>query len=253
MKKILLGIFCGLLVCALWGCGEKEEITTPAPFSGKDWSFLDPARGSHDRISFGEDGSFSYYCDAGEPVGDSDLYDSYRYDGESSLITLYNGYDKNEKTVRVLSYNVSHLLLEIDGEIRDFSTDEVDTVSNFWWMEAEAYLGGYALNRTVVGCTQDTLTTAAVNYDSETDYPKDTLETFPLAEDAVYFDLSLFSQREVADDLENEISYELSYDGLSPEDLQFYMDQGGATAYLWLNEDMEIEKVVIFGMTSLTE
>lgn len=255
MKKRLFAVICMLFIFSLCGCGEntEKEAYDPAPFAGKDWTFFDISSVSHDRISFGEDGSFAYYCDAGEPVGDSDLYDCYVYDKEDSSITLYNDYDENEKVIDVLSYNASHLLLEIDGEIRDFTTVETDTASEFWQVEAESYLSGYELTRTITELSQSKIMTAAINYDAETDYPKDTFEEFALAEDVTYFDLKLFSQMKAVDGMENEVYYDVSYNEISASDIKDYLDQGGATAYLWLNDDMEIEKVVVFGMTKVTE
>lgn len=249
-KKIVLMV-CMLLVCTLLGCGaEKEKASySDAPFADKNWTFLDVSRGSYDRISFGADGSYAYYCDAGEPVGNSDLYDSYRYDEETSTITLYNEKDDDQDVIEVLSYNDVHLLLKIDGEIRDFSTIQTNTVSNFWWMEAESYLSGYELHRTINAYSPEGLITASINYDSETNMPKDTFEEFALAEDVVYFDLTLFSETEVHDGLENELNYDVSFTELSFADVEYYLQQGTATAFIWLNENMEIEKVVLFGMT----
>ena len=89
---------------------------------------------------------FFYHCECGEPVGDSDCYDKYRYEEDEKLITLYNDYDDSEKEIKVLSYNVLHLLLEIDGEIHDFSTVAMDNISSFWTEQGETYLSGYEIN-----------------------------------------------------------------------------------------------------------
>lgn len=224
-----------------------------APFENAEWLFFNEVTGEHDVIHFGEDFSFSYHCECGEPVGDSDCYDKYRYDEEQLLITLYNDYDDSEKEIKVLSYNVMHLLLEIDGVIRDFSTIPTDTTSNFWWEQAENYLSGYEMNRTLVEVTEKSIMTAAVNYDIETKAPKGTLEEYSLAEDVVFFDMSLFSQRHVEDGTEVEDFYNVTFTEIRREDVEPYFDNGGLTAYLWLNDAMEIEKAVIWGVTTVTE
>ncbi len=258
MKK-LLALTCVLFLLLFCGCEKKTDkktqakIEISAPFAGKTWFFLDANRGSHDKLSLEKDGSFAYYCEAGEPVGDSDLYDFYRYDEKNCEIILYNNYDDNEKTIKVLSFNVSNLLLQIDGEIRDFTYAEADLSSNFWWEKAPEYLTGYHLYRTITGISESKVSTAAFNYDTETDYPKDTELEFALSKDATFFDLVIFSQMEVADDLANEIYYDASYNEISLSDFEAYFENGSTTAYMWLNGDMEIEKIVVFGMTTVTE
>ena len=174
MKRLL--VICSLIVCftSIVGCQNGDTSSDSAPFENAEWLFFNEVTGEHDVIRFGEDFSFSYHCECGEPVGDSDCYDHYRYDEDQLLITLYNDYDDSEKEIKVLSYNVMHLLLEIDGLVRDFSTVPTDISSNFWWEQAESYLSGYEMNRTLVEFTEKGMMTAAVNYDTETKAPKGT-------------------------------------------------------------------------------
>jgi hypothetical protein len=237
------------------GCQKNDsDITSdPAPFENAEWLFYNEVTGEHDVIRFGEDNSFSYHCECGEPVGDADCYDMYRYDEEEMLITLYNDYDDSQKEIKVLSYNVLHLLLEIDGEIRDFSTVAMDNISNFWTEEGESYLSGYEMNRMLVEFTDKGVITAAFDYDTETQIPKGTLEEYALAEDVIFFDLSLHCLRKVEDEQEYEESYDVSFTELTREDMEYYLENGGLTSFLWLNEEMEIEKVVVWGITTVFE
>ncbi len=258
MKKslALTLIFILLLFCGCEKKADKKPTNAPQASSSpitKNWFFLDTDRGSHDMLSFKKDGTFAYYCEAGEPVGDSDSYDFYRYDEKNSQIILYNEYDENEKIINILDLNVSNLLLRIDGEIRDFIASEMDTTSNFWWEKAPEYLEGYNLYRAITDIKDGKVITAAFNYDSETDHPKDTFKEFTLSDDAVYFDLTIFSQMEVTDGLANELYYEVSYNEISLLDFEAYFENGAPTAFMWLSDDMEIEKIVVFGMTTVTE
>ena len=254
MKKVVLCCMF-FLFCILSGCNgaDVEALSDPAPFENAEWYFYNEVSGEHDVIRFGEDFSFSYNCECGEPVGDADCYDMYRYDEEELLITLYNDYDDNEKEIKVLSYNVMHLLLEIDGVIRDFSTVPTDNSSAFWTEQGEAYLSGYEMNRTLVEFTDKGVMTAAVNYDTETQSPKGTLEEYAITEDVVFFELSLFSQKVVEDGVETEESYDVSFTELSREDMKYFFENGSTTAYLWLNEEFVIEKAVVWGINTVSE
>ena len=255
MKKTIL-VYGLLLICILFSGCETDihnEVSDPAPFENAEWYFYNEVTGEHDVIKFREDFSFSYNCECGEPVGDADCYDLYRYNEEELLITLYNDYDDNEKEIKVLSYNVMHLLLEIDGVIRDFSTVPTDNSSAFWTEQGETYLSGYEMNRTLVEFTDKGVMTAAVNYDTETQSPKGTLEEYALAEDAVFFEMTLFSQRTVEDDMEIEQSYNVSFNEITRSVADTIFENGGAPAFLWINEKMEIEKAVFWGLNTVVE
>lgn len=70
-------------------------------------------------IHFGADGSFSYYCACGSPVGDYDLYDTYTYDASTSEITLHPEGDDN--TIKVLQHEDGKLLLEFPDGTKEFA------------------------------------------------------------------------------------------------------------------------------------
>lgn len=246
-RKLLLY---SMMMCFIFlmGChtDNDDSLSDPAPFENAQWKFYNEVTGEHDLLYFGEDFSFSYHCECGEPVGDFDLYDRYRYDEDQLLITIYNDYDDSKKEIKLLSYNVNHLLLEIDGVLRDFSTIETDRSSNFWSEQGDNYLSGYEMHRTLIDFTDKGMMTAAVNYDTKTKSPKSTMEEYVLAGDAVFFDLTVFSQWKEENGSSYEDSYDVSFTEINREEAEYYFEDGGATAFLWLNDDMEIEKVVFW-------
>ena len=69
----------------------------------------------------------------------------------------------------------------------------------------------------------------------------------------MFFELTLFSQRYVEDDMEIEESYDVSFTELTKEDLEYCFESGGMTAFIWLNNMMEIEKAVIWGINTVIE
>ncbi|MGM9962862.1 MAG: hypothetical protein ACI319_07485 [Holdemanella porci] len=100
MKYILIFLF------LLTGCSSPS-------FIGKEWER--EVDYGIENISFWENGHFSYYDDAGEPVEDSDLIDQYVYDKDNQVIHLDNGQD-----IKVFQVTQNKLILEFDGEKRIF-------------------------------------------------------------------------------------------------------------------------------------
>lgn len=98
----------------LVGCKNNDFLTE------HDWIHYDSA--CDEIISFGTDGHFAYYTTDGSPVGDSDLYDQYSYNSNSKKIILK---PKGDISIQVLRYEKSRLLLDINGDIKEFF-DEKD-------------------------------------------------------------------------------------------------------------------------------
>ena len=71
-----------------------------------------------ENICFLENGQFSYYDDAGEPVDDSDLINSYTYDSDTQCITL-----SDNTVIKVIKSNRNELILDFNGEKRIFKLE----------------------------------------------------------------------------------------------------------------------------------
>ena len=116
-KKFTVVILCLVIAFLFVACGKE---TYDAEFIGIQWTRT--TEFDTEYLSFGSDGSFSYYCACGEPVNDSDLIESYSYDKEKEIIT----FDTIEKTdsmvteVKIVAYDNKHLKLDFDGNIREF-------------------------------------------------------------------------------------------------------------------------------------
>lgn len=106
MKRIFTIIMIGIL---LVGCAKTDSLTE------HDWVHYDTT--CIETIYFGKDGHFAYYSDEGNPVNDSDLYDQYSYDSKSKKIHLK---PTGDMSIQVLRYEKSRLLLNIDGDIKEF-------------------------------------------------------------------------------------------------------------------------------------
>lgn len=80
--------------------------------------------GDIEHIYFSEDGSYGYYCSCGNPVGNSDAYDSYVYDKETNTIKLINSYGGKGDIIKIKKVDKLTLVLDFDGKEKTFYSKE---------------------------------------------------------------------------------------------------------------------------------
>ena len=80
--------------------------------------------GDTEHIYFSEDGSYGYYCLCGNPVGNSDSYDSYVYDKETNTIKLINSYGGKSELIKIKEVSELKLVLDFDGKEKTFYSVE---------------------------------------------------------------------------------------------------------------------------------
>lgn len=139
MKKlsILLILMLILSSCTLSGGGDGGEAqssssaASSAPLyenvvTNGDWYAYSKVTGEQLNISFHPNGEYVYYCECGEPVGDSDLFDTHYVDLENGVIEL-SGPDGMRDRLEVLYTDKHYLCLMIDGTATVFrnARDEV--------------------------------------------------------------------------------------------------------------------------------
>ncbi len=91
-----------------------------APFVDIDWHHLeDPERGECDTLTLTSDGYFYFNCECGEPIENSDLYETYKYDEASSAIVLESAYAPTRR-IKILGAGDSYLLVKMDDDIKCF-------------------------------------------------------------------------------------------------------------------------------------
>ena len=124
---LMLSVTFSMIACN----GKKEGtkwgtfVVAPKEVTSKKWSRYNPITEESEVISFGEDHSYMYYCECGEPVGDSDIYDTYSYDEETQTIHLFSAGEEAEKQIiKVCEISEKRLLLEIEGKMTEFKSDE---------------------------------------------------------------------------------------------------------------------------------
>ena len=92
-----------------------------------------------------------------------------------------------------------------------------------------------------------------IGYDREGLYENGLFETYKTAEDISYAELSITSYMSVQDDYEYEERYDVNYSELDLQKAQETTESGVAIAFLWFDDQMQVEKLVFFGQLSISE
>ena len=122
----LPGLLAVLSCLLLMGCGEKKPETDYSKYGFTDITWTRQTEADTEYLTFGSDGSFSYYCACGEPVNDSDLCEEYTYDDATKTIELNCSETTEDMVTRILliSYDEQRIELNFDGEIRIFTRED---------------------------------------------------------------------------------------------------------------------------------
>ena len=116
------GLLVALSCLLLMGCGEKKQETGYSEYGFTDITWTRQTEEDTEYLTFGSDGSFSYYCACGEPVNDSDLCRGYTYDDTTKTIELdcIETTSDMVTTIELISCDEQRIELNFDGEIRIF-------------------------------------------------------------------------------------------------------------------------------------
>ena len=220
--------------------GEKGETTF---LSGTSWAHYDPASGEGNVMSFHEDGTYSYHCECGEPVGDSDLYENYTYDENTKKIALH-GVDSSirDTEMTILESGKGRLLLAQDGNVLEFLPYDDTYCSPDIYYEYADYMEGYSSYEMLVAKKGDAVTTGPANYDGDVEEQKKLLREMKLAKDVRYEELDV---KVVVKGEEEERSHE--HRTLTAKQAKQMIDSGSGIGFVWYNESLEIQKILFYG------
>lgn len=249
MRKLTVFIFCMILTCSLFsltGCSNRTASKKDVAFltANKYWYHFDEVTGETEKMRFDEEFTFYWGCECGEPVGDSDCYELFDYDKETSMIKLYNGYDDMSMEMELLDYSDYHILLKIDGEIKDYTYYD----SGLELADSEKYMSGYSGEFAIIGGNTEEVILGPFDYDGDVDYPDNAKKTYKLAESAEAYTLSAFTYIKDGEVIEDTVEYE----ELSIEEAAENMEYGGY-GIIWFDDNMEVNKVLFYGSTVVEE
>ena len=250
-KKFVKIFLCITLVMSLFACGNsntgssenKEEY--PEFLTENSWEYN--TLSCTEVLSFREDGSFSYYETCGNPVGNSDMYETYSYDEEKKIITVH-GYDDTveDMEIQVLRYVEDCLLVRIDGAIKEFyAENDVPSPISDMYDEVEGYSAYLAIRNIEDGMIE----TAPYYMDMDAggkalireEKLADTVQFYHLYEELIH----------PSGEEPDEMSFEFTE--LKLEDVAYSVDNSFSSGYVWYNEDLEITKIVYYGSIEIWE
>ena len=241
MKKLSVCVILIMCMAVFAGCGDRQAGKGDIEFltASDSWWFYDEVTGESEKMSFNDDFTFYWGCECGEPVGYSDCLELYDYDKETQTIRLYNDYDDTSMEMKVLDYSDYHLMLEQDGEIKDYTCDELGLeVDN-----SEEYFRDYNMVGWVVDFNNGQAVVGPYDYDGDVEYPDNAMKAYDLAEDVEFYDVQVTTR--ILDDEENTELTKTDYRPLDREEGMEMLD--GSFGFIWFNDNMEIEKYTYFG------
>ena len=251
MKKLskIFYLTCSTMLLVLFmitGCSNSTSSSKDVSFltSSEYWYHYDEVTGECEKMSFHEDFSFYWGCECGEPIGDSDCYELFDFDKETSVIKLYNDYDDMSMELEVLGYSDYHLLLKMDGEIKNYTYADTGIELS----ESEKYMEGYSGEFSILEGTAEEIVLGPFDYDGDVEYPDNAKVSYKLAADVETHTLFTFTKIKDGEVIENTVDYkEISLDE-AVENMEY-----GGCGLIWFNDNLEVSKILFYGATIAEE
>lgn len=249
-QRVFLGIMLSLLllVCVT-GCGDagakKQKGMYPDFLINRNWEYN--TLSCTEMLRFYEEGRFSYYETCGNPVGDSDCYETYSYNEDTCTITAY-GYDDSieDMEIAVLRYTDDSLLVSIEGMIKEFYTySEVPNVNDDMYEEVQDYSAYIA-----IGNVADGMIKTAPSYVDMDAGGRELVREEKLSDDVLFYQLSEEIIHVEGDEPDKT---KVEYMELSLEDAIQLGENGFSAGFVWYNENLEITKIVYYGLLEIWE
>jgi len=249
MKKLLF-TFCATIILGLFlltGCQKEQAASTKdVEFltSSEYWYHYDEVTGESEKMSFHADLTFYWGCECGEPIGDSDCYERFDYDKETSTIKLYNDYDDMSMELEVFDYSDYHILLKMDGKIKDYTYNETGLELE----NSEKYMSGYSGEFTFLEADTEEIVLGPFDYDGDVDYPDNATKAYKFADDVEFHTLFTFTQIKDGEVIENTVDY----NEVDMEEALYHIEYG-AGGFVWFDDELRVEKILVYGATVAEE
>ena len=174
-KKVISIVICFIMVVCFSACesakttsstsaniptGDKNPLLTEARWEGNDGNCLN-------RIIFGNDSYFGNSCACGEPVGDADLTELYRYDNKDKTIELYDCDGGLVETANILYLDKTYLVINVWDKVYTYANQKgnVPTVHNELIQKQETTKTLSALS--VLDYKNNKITVSSHDYDAD--------------------------------------------------------------------------------------
>lgn len=237
-KMVILAAIVTAIAMVFGGCSVANYY--PEFLTEHSWTHFSVC---DETIYFGKDGEYAYYCSCGEPVDDSDLYESYSYNEEEETIQL-KPKDDNSK-IKVLRYEKSRLLLDFDGKVKEFIDLDDPMVSEARpriECDTDNVTEGFSTYISIIDKDGRKIVSAPAGYDGDNTEYKEYLLSEKLTEDVEFYEWNLSVTGESTG-----LDAESSFRKLTEEQAEDIIASDSAVGFVWYNEDAEIVKIVFFG------
>lgn len=242
MKKVLfLSILLNLFI--ITGCTPSTKDFDFLTAS-KAWYHYDEVTGESEKMEFREDFSFNWEYESGKSVGTSDTYELFVYDKETSTICLYNDHNDQSTELEVLDFSDYHILLRIDGKIKDYTYSE--TGLNV--PDSQKYMKGYSGEFFFWDGNTEEIVLGPFDYDGDEKYPDNAMKTYKLADDVKTYSLFTFTQIKDGKVIENTVDYK----EIDIQETLTHIEYGGG-GFVWFDDNLQVNKILLYGATIAEE
>lgn len=269
-RRFLILLMATAATLSLMACSEDVSQTTPTEneieedivynhdieeellfLTKNEWAYYNPTIGEAETLTFGKDGTFFYNCECGEPIGDSDLYDMWKYDADNKTLYMTTSYkeDKpNDVPIELLRNDEYRIVVKINGEIKAFEKYddyEKPNILDNYMSEMEGYSSYLTFNELKDGV----LTVSPQYYDGDVKEHRDLKHDENIADDVQIKRIEIHSVVKENGDSTNDIKYE----DMTMGDLEAEMKDSSSGGFVWYNDDLEIVKIIIYGENIIFE
>ncbi len=198
-------------------------------------------------MEYGKDGSFNYwgFNDGNGPWG-YDIYDSYVYNSRLGTIKVTDG--SRSVDIKVLSYNLFSMILEIEGyqvEFRgevseDFEADYINVREGKYMYNAEKeYIAGNYCYCNILEHNKDKIKCTIDGYEGdELGYVY-----YPISDKLSYEQLTI---TEVWNKEKQSYEYDTVHKNIEHTDAVRLLSEQGVTEYIWCDEDGKVDKIMFY-------
>lgn len=246
-RKLLSIILCLTLIVSTTSCRIEKEQSEEYPefLTEREWEYN--TLSCSEMLRFHKNGTFSYYEACGNPVGNSDCYERYSYNGETGIVTVY-GYDDSVEPfeIAILRHTEDSLLVCIEGKIKEFC---VDNCAPGLMGDMYENVEGYSAYMSIGDIHGDMIETAPSDFDVDAG-GLELVREEKLSKEAVFYRMyeeCVHSAGEEADQIKTEFTE------VNREDIACSEDNSFSSGYVWYNENLEITKIVYYGSMEIWE
>lgn len=247
------GIWCvALIVCLvlMTGCAKSTDVSKGGEFllASEYWYHFDEVRGEFEKMRFNEDTSFYWGCECGEPVGDSDCYERFAFDAKTSSLRLYNDFDDMSMEMEVLDYSDGHILLRMDGEIKDYTSEAMELNVMNHELDHEMYMDGYSGAFYMLDGNDEEVVLGPFDYDGDVTYPDNAKKTYTFSDDVEVYTLFVFTKVRDGQVIESKVDYEAISVSEAVDQMEY-----GVGGFVWFDDQVKVNKMVLYGEIRIEE